>query len=279
MTTHVVPTLTAEALDSIAESYDVTSANSVTIRTQRELIWRELDRSFLFGQRVIEHDCRTALDVVHLSARGVEMWACEESAGMLEIARRRVDSSTLHAPVHLHRLPTSEIAKLGDCGPFDGAFSNFGALNCVEDTAPVARSLAALLRPGGKVVLCIAGTCVAWEILLFLWKGRYREAFRRWRRGPVRVGVVGDLSVACWYPSIRAVRRAFQPYFRLTRWVGVGVALPPTYVEHFVARHPSLMDVLFKADPFLGRIPLVRSLADHLVLTFERVGRGPGASC
>jgi len=168
MTTPVAPTPIAAARDAIAESYDEICANSVTIRTQRNLIWRELDRSCFPGQRVIELDRGTGLDAVHLGARGIEVWACEESAGMLEVARRRIASSELRAPVHLHVVPTREIAKLQDQGPLDGAFSNFGALNCVEDTAPVARSLAALLRPGAKVVLCMAGTCVAWEILLFL---------------------------------------------------------------------------------------------------------------
>jgi len=61
-------------------------------------------------------------------------------------------------------------------------------------------------------VLCMAGTCVPWEVILYLWQRRFREAFRRFRRGPIHVRLVDDLFVACWYPSVRTLRRAFRPH-------------------------------------------------------------------
>ena len=116
----------------------------------------------------------------------------------------------------------------------------------------------------------MAGTCVAWEVILFLWHGRFRDAFRRLGRGPVHMRLTDDLYVACWYPSVRAVRRAFCPHFGLLRWRGVGVTIPPTYWEKHAKRFPKVMTLLAKIDPWLGRTPLVRVLADHLLLTFEK---------
>jgi len=189
---------------------------------------------------------------------------------MLKVARRRIDSLSLPVPVRL--LPATEgISKFQEQGPFDGAFSGFGRLNCIEDIAGVGRALASLVKPGANVVLCMAGTCVAWEIILFLHHGRFREAFRRLKRGPVYVRLVDDMRVACWYPSVRNLQHAFQPHFRLLRWAGVGVVVPPSYLERQARRHPRVMNFLAKIDPWLGRIPLVRMFADHLLLTFEKL--------
>jgi ubiquinone/menaquinone biosynthesis C-methylase UbiE len=181
----LTPTSSALAHDAIAESYDEVFTNSVTGRAQRDLVWRELERCFHPGQRVLELDCGTGVDAAHLAENGVEVWACEESSRMLEVARRRIAASHLDASVHLRLLPTSEISDLQGEAPFDGAFSDFGTLNCLGDMDAVARNLAGLLRPGGKAVLCMAGTCVPWEIIYFAWHGRFRETFRRFGRGPV----------------------------------------------------------------------------------------------
>ena len=41
--------------------------------------------------------------------------------------------------------------------PFDGAYSNFAALNCVADLASLAGPLARLLRPGASCMLVVFG--------------------------------------------------------------------------------------------------------------------------
>ncbi len=271
MEAHITPC--AIARDAIADTFDVVFTNSATGHAQRILVWRELELCFRSGNRVLEIDCATGVDAAHLADFGIEVWACEESPKMLEQARRRIASSELGTLVNLRLLAARDILHLESAGPFDGAFSNFGALNCVKDLASVGRNLARLLKPGAKLVLCMAGKCVAWEILLFLWQGRFQQAFRRLGPGPVHVRLVDDIWVACWYPSIRKLRRAFGPHFRLCGWRGVGVALPPTYFEKHANRFPRIMNFAASIDPWLGRIPLMRNLADHLLLTFERVAR------
>jgi ubiquinone/menaquinone biosynthesis C-methylase UbiE len=255
--------------DSIAERYDETFTDSLIGRAQRKRVWQELDRVFVAGQRILEINCGTGVDAVHLAGEGVEVWACDNSSRMLEVARRRVASSRLAADIHLYPLATEEIQSLQHAAPFDGAFSNFGGLNCVANIAAVARSFASLLRPGAPVVLCVMGRYVAWEIGWFVLQGRLGEAFRRLGRQPVQVRL-GDDSIACWYRSVRVLRRAFWPFFRLRRWRGVGISVPPSYLERQARHFPGIMKILERADPYLGRTPLVRSLADHLLLTFQR---------
>jgi hypothetical protein len=51
----------------------------------------------------------------------------------------------------------------------------------------------------------------------------------------------------------------------------VGVAVPPVFLERQAKRYPRVLNVLVKIDPWLGHTPLFRALADHLLLTFERM--------
>ncbi len=269
MKTLLTPPEAIAALDVIADTFDEAFTYSVVGRAQRDSVWREMDRCFQPGQRVIEIECSTGYDTSYLAARGVEVWACESSLRMLELARKRISTSSPRAPVHLW--PSTEgFSCLREKGPFDGVLSNFGRLNCVEDVAAVGRELAGVLKPGATVVLCLAGKCVPWEIMLFLWRRRFRDAFRRFRRGPVYVKLAEGMDVACWYPSVRALRRALRPRFNLVRWSGIGVAVPPTYLENRAKMHPRTMNFLKKIDPWFGNIPLVRAMADHVLLVFEK---------
>lgn len=255
--------------DAVAERYDDSFTSSRIGTAQRAQVWRELDRLFARGQRVLEINCGTGVDAVHLAARGIEVWACDSSSSMLGVARRRVSSAELAARVHLQQIPTERLGSLQLGFGFDGAFSNFGGLNCVEDLSAVARSLSALLKPGAPLLLCVMSRYVAWEMVWFVLQGRMRQAARRLGQQPVKVKL-GESSVDCWYRTVRSIRRAFSPHFRLRRWRGVGVSVPPSYLERHAAEHPRIMSLLERLDPYAGRTPVLRGLADHLLLTFER---------
>jgi hypothetical protein len=155
-----------------------------------------------------------------------------------------------------------------DCdGPFDGAASNFSGLNCVEDLGAVRRELARLLRPGGLAVLCVLGRVVPWEIAWFLAQGDWNKAVRRLRHTEC-----GNYACAprVYYYSRREIMRAFAPDFRLRRWKGIGISLPPSYMDHWAQRFPRITVALGKADGLLGRVPIVRNIGDFVLLEFER---------
>jgi hypothetical protein len=150
--------------------------------------------------------------------------------------------------------------------PFDGALSNFGGLNCVAHLPGVACALAAVLRPGAQVLLCVMGPWVPWEWCWYLLHGQPATAFRRLRTGGVRWR-----GVTVRYPSIRTLRRAFAPAFRLLRSSAVGVFVPPPYTELWATQHPRLLAVLNHWERRLEAWPPLPWLADHYVLELERV--------
>ena len=257
----------AAVFDTLAPDYDASFTQSVLGRTLRRAVWSWLDRVFAPGDRVLELNCGTGEDAVHLATRGVRVLATDGSSAMLDVARTKIGSTKLDGAIELRRL---EIERLDDlkaesAGPLDGAFSNFGGLNCVADLPRVAQSLAALLRPEARVVLCLMGPLVPWEWAWFLAQGQPSKALRR----------LGSAGVA-WrgvrvrYPSIRAVRRTFAPRFFVRRVGALGVLLPPTYAEAWARSHSRLVELLDRWERRLESWPIVPWFGDHYLLELER---------
>ncbi len=265
--------------DTLAGTYDEQFTDSLIGRAQRQAVWRELDHLFRPGQRILEINCGTGVDAMYLARRYVEVVACDSSSRMIEVARERLCRAELasgvgvelRAKVRFEILATEEIGKLPDSeASFDGVLSNFAGLNCVEDLRAVARDLAQLLKPGALVALCLFGRFCMWEILWHLGHGNPGKAFRRFCSEGSLAQLTDGVTVRVRYPSVRKITRSFAPHFRLRGWKGIGVAVPPSYVEPWARRFPQVLSFVANADRWLGRCPLIRAMADHLMLAFER---------
>lgn len=255
--------------DHVAETYDQVFTDSLIGHAQRDSVWRELDRCFQPGQRILELNCGTGVDAVRLAERGIDVLACDVAPRMIEVARRRLDFSPAGAEFRV--LPTERISTLVDEGPFDGALSNFGGLNCVEDLSAVARDLARLLAPGATALLCLLGRHAAWEIAWYLFHGNPRKALRRLQRGGATGRLTAGVTVKVYYPSVREMARLFAPEFRLLRVKGIGVAVPPSYLERLAQRRPKMLRTLTRVDGWVSGWPVIRGLADHILFEFRRV--------
>jgi len=190
---------------------------------------------------------------------------------MIQVARERLSLLRGSSRVDFRVLATEEIAVLAEEGPFDGVFSNFGGLNCVPDLSGVALDLAKLLTSRARALLCMAGPRVAWEIIWYLGKGNPRKALRRFKRGGTVGRLAEGVTVEVRYPSVGAMARLFAPEFRLLRIKGIGVTVPPSYLEPLAQRFPRVLKTLVGADRLLSRVPVFRALADHILLEFQRV--------
>jgi ubiquinone/menaquinone biosynthesis C-methylase UbiE len=263
--------------DALADTYDQTFTFSRIGRVQREAVTREMDRVFRPGQRVLEINCGTGVDALHLASRGVAVLACDVAPRMIEVARQRADKARLEgrlrAPVEFCVLAAERIGLLREASctsQYDGVLSNFAGLNCVAELSPVARDLAMLLKPGAKAVLCLFGRLCAWEVLWYLGHGNPRKAFRRLRSGNTVVKLAHGAAVPVLYFSVRELSHRFFPHFRLESWKGVGVAVPPSYIEPWARRFPRVLNLAAYTDQWLGRCPLMRAMSDHVLTTFER---------
>ena len=125
--------LSCAPFDALAETYDRTFTDTAIGRAQRRAVWRELSRVFHPGQYVLEIGCGTGVDACYLAGRGVRVLACDSSPRMIAMTSRRVEANHQSDLVTPCLLPAEQIRSLANRGPFHGVFSNFGALNCVED--------------------------------------------------------------------------------------------------------------------------------------------------
>ena len=258
--------------DRVAETYEEAFTHTVIGRAERDSVWQELEHVFHSGQRILELNCGTGVDALYLAESGVRVLACDISPRMIGIARRRSSSSRLGFLLEFRVLATEDISALSDEGPFDGAFSNFAGLNCVEDLSAVARNLARLVKARAQVLLCVSGHFVPLEIAWHLAHGRPRRAMRRFKHSGTVGHITDDGKAIVQYPTVERFARFFAPDFQLRRCRGIGVTMPPAYFEPWARRFPKVFEWLAKTDLWVGRLPGLRRMAGHILLQFERLG-------
>jgi SAM-dependent methyltransferase len=257
----------ASPFDAVATDYDSKFTQSTIGQYLRAAVWRRLDAAFRPGERVLELNCGTGEDALHLAERGVRVLATDNSRRMLAETRAKIDRAGLAQAVEVAPLAIEDLA-LGQArplGPFDGVLSNFGGLNCVDNLAGVARGLAGIVRPGGRALLCMMGPAVPWEWGWYLAHGQPRKAARRLRRGGAEWQ---GLTVR--YPTAGKVRQTFAPHFVQRRVAGLGVLVPPTYAQAWAAWHPRLLATLDRWERRVETIPPFPWLGDHFLIEFER---------
>jgi 2-polyprenyl-3-methyl-5-hydroxy-6-metoxy-1,4-benzoquinol methylase len=249
----------------VAPGYDDIFPNTLIGQAQRKVVHEALDRVFQPGQRILELNCGTGIDAVHLAERGVRVLACDLSDQMIELARRRAHASQVGELADFRVLATEDIGHLGGLARFDGVFSNFSGLNLVMNLRAVAGNLAALLKPNARALFCLAGPFSPAETAWHLLHGNLGGALRRLTRR------TDDPSLKVQYLSPMRLARTFAPEFRLQARTGIGVMLP-SCVEPAARRFPTTFNRLAQVDHELGRVPGLRGLADCVLLEFERAG-------
>jgi ubiquinone/menaquinone biosynthesis C-methylase UbiE len=256
--------------DVIADRYDETFTSSLIGQAQRTAVWRELEKAFRKGTRVLEIGCGTGVDACFLAEHGVRVVACDSSPQMIGVTARRIQANSLQKLVQPLLLRAEDIATLAGSELFDGVFSNFGVLNCVQDFRKLARDLTSLLKPGASALLCWMGPTCLWEMAWYLSHGNVGKAFRRMKHDGVTARIADRAFVRVHYPSVRVLAKAFAPEFRLKSVRGIGVAVPPSYLEFWAQRHPWLLKAYEHADSYIGRCSGIRLLGDHVLVRLQR---------
>ncbi len=201
---------------------------------------------------MLDLGCGPGLDAAALTALGYRVLAVDGSVGMVREARAR--------GVDAHVCDLSDDAALrevlSELGPFDGALSNFGALNCVRSLRPLGAVLRDLLRPEATLLAVVMGPrCVAEDLVLL------RNGHRPRRRdGPVPVEGA-DVHVRYLRPGTLLAELA--PPFRLVAVEALGVLDAPPDLGGAPGRRTRL-------EPWLARLPGLRSWGDHTLVTLCR---------
>jgi hypothetical protein len=229
--------------ESLAWRYDDLFSRS-RIGTQRGTVWEVLADVFRPGDAILVLNCRTREDEIFLAMLDVSV-----------VARDAVEE-VLHVELRSGRT-------------FDGALANFSGLHSITNFHQTARDLARLVTMGGPLIVCISTRFCFSEMLWFLVHGKYRDAFRR--SSGIATVKVGDRDVKIHYPTLREVRKSFSPFFLMRSCAGIGVAIPPLYLEPIFHKYPRVLGLLRLIDRRVSHLPFVRTIGDHMLLYFERV--------
>jgi ubiquinone/menaquinone biosynthesis C-methylase UbiE len=257
------------AFDHVAAQYDVDFTHTPLARALRMVVWTRLAAHFHTGDQVLELNCGTGEDAAWLAQRGVRVMATDLSPAMLNVTERKAREHSVSELIETRVLDLAAPPALPE-ERVDGAFSNFGGLNCINDLRPLAGYLGEVVRPGGTILLVPMNRWCVWEIAWHLLHLQPGTALRRLRSAGVEAHVDGG-KLQVWYPGIPALRRTFGPMFQLKRVIGLGVFLPPSYLEPVVAKRPRLWCWLMRLERVTAaRFPFNR-LADHVILEFQRV--------
>lgn len=250
--------------DIAAAMYQKAFVETLTGILWRSAVWSELDRAFLPGSTVLEMNCGTGVDAIHLAKRGVAVCACDISSGMIERARNGAAEAGLDGLLEFRVLATENLDQIPPDRRFTGAFSNFSGLNCVTDLGFVSKTLAGRLVPGSRVLLCILGPWAKWE-------GFWRMIQRRFSR-PEERETLSRTSTKFDVKrySVDEVAAAFAPFFRLIGRKGIGIFVPPAFVNHLWSRFPITIGILGKVDGLVSKMPFFRDHGGCVLLEFER---------
>jgi hypothetical protein len=251
---------TIVAFEKLAGRYDDLFSRS-RIGTQRGAVWEVLADTFRPGDEILALNCRTREDAQFLSMLDVSVVAYDVPEAMIRTGQ--------HPPMHPDHPPTENLSKRRPGALFDGALSNFSGLNSVADLNRTARDLASMVTLGAPVIICLSTRFCFSETLWFLLHGKARKAFRR--SFGIATVKVGDCAVKIHYPALRSVRRSFSPCFLLRSCTGIGVAVPPSFLEPISRKYPRVLGLLRRIDKGISHLPLFRAIGDHMLLYFERV--------
>ncbi|HET9703174.1 MAG TPA: class I SAM-dependent methyltransferase [Vicinamibacterales bacterium] len=260
----MIPAATA-AFDRLAPSYDALVSGEAFLH-QRRQTQAVFGRWIRPGVRVLEIGCGTGLDTEFLATQGARVIACDPSEAMLSRARRRAAAAGVGDRVGLLSCGLQELPQfldaLDNAQGFDAIVSNFGALNCVPSLSALGVIGCRHLRPGGVVIVGLIGRTCLWETLYFTARGDAANARRR--RAPIVAVPVAGVDVPTFYHRTTDVHACLGEAFRLDAQIGIGVAVPPPYLEPRWQRVPApLRRAAARIDRAAGSWPIVNRLGDH----------------
>lgn len=265
------------AFDGVAEHYDQHILGNPINTWLRNVSVRTLEQFFGPGDTVLEIGCGTGTETLRLARQGVRVLASDISGKMLEVLERKAKLEGLEDRIFTLRCRAdglkSGVSSLG-FGKFDGAYSTYGAINTEPRLTDLFRDLHDLLKEDGVLILGVWNKYCLYEILGYLFRGRPRLAFARFRN-PVPIGKSRFCLASNSY-SVASLGKQTGSFFKLKSILGVVVLLPPSNLIRYLPKGQWLT-FLEQLDLRLGRTFPFNRLGDHFLAVYnvKNMGR-PG---
>ncbi len=256
--------------DAEAPSYDLSFTYSPIGQLQRTQVWDYLEKVLpeLHGIEILELNCGTGEDAVHLSNKGYQILATDISKNMLEVAKTKASKADGGKNISFQSLDLSNISYLNG-KKFDMVLSNFGGLNCIDAKAlnKIFIEVANLLKSNGRFIAVIMPRFCLWEFVYYSIKLNGSKALRR-IRNKTTVQLEND-SLPVWYYNPGMVKKCIRSKFKIRQYQPIGIAIPPSYLNAAFEKRKALLSALEKMERKLNRFKWLSNLSDHFLIDLQ----------
>lgn len=247
---------------------DIYSTNTI-IQYKRKRVRDHVEKLINPNSKILELNAGTGEDAVYFAKQGHHIHATDISEGMQKILSQKIISAGVKNNITTELCSFIQLENLQNKGPYDLIFSNFAGLNCTDELAKVLRSFSPLLKPGSIVTLVILPKFCLWETSLLL-RGKFKTAFRRFFSKKGRKAHIEGEYFYCWYYNPAFVKKCLQDDFKILSLEGLCTIVPPSYIENFAEKHPSVYKFLKKwEDKLKGKWPW-RSIGDYYIISLQK---------
>lgn len=260
--------------DRLASAYDTSFSERLPARWLRQRVRDRISQCLPSKARVLDVGCGTGDDAIWFASHGHGVVATDLSAGMLEVTRRKFEAAPQEIRSRL-TVATYDAAGVSDDfpgGDFDLVFSNFGALNCVEDLGPFFEDIHRHISSSGTVALTLMGRFCLWETIGFGLRGDLRRACRRWSGRSTHA--VDAAVQPVWYHAISAVKAMAGQRFEVLDVTGVGVFIPSSEFFPVCERRPGLFRWLARIESKIGALWPFNRMGDHFLIMLQKSDGG-----
>ena len=249
--------------------FDELYSSNLIVQYKRQRVRDHLQQFIRPGSKILELNAGTGEDAIWFAEHGHRVHATDISKGMLERLIEKVRDYELESKISHELCSFTELQKLQNKGPYDLIFSNFAGLNCTGDLNRVLGCFSALLNPGGIVTLVILPKFCLWEIMMLL-RGEFKTAFRRFfsNKG-VKAHIEGEYFT-CWYYDPSYIITNMKDSFNVLSVEGLCTLVPPSYLENFPNKRPSLFKWLKeKENTWKSKWPW-KSVGDYYIISLKK---------
>ncbi|XZF13660.1 class I SAM-dependent methyltransferase [Chitinophagaceae bacterium MMS25-I14] len=236
----------------------------------RDRVHREVLQYAPKGAYMLELNCGTGIDAMFFARNGYKIKATDNAKGMLQQLQQKIEKHNMEDRITAERCSFNNLEQLGTNPQFDYVFSNFGGLNCTDRLDKVLHDIDTLLKPGGSFTLVIMPRVCLWEMLM-IFRGYFKTAFRRFRRGATKARVEG-VYFDCYYYNPKYIIKHMGSNYSLQSLKGLAITVPPPYIEHFTERHPTLFKTLEKWENKIWSKSPFNRWGDHFMITMQKAG-------
>ena len=241
----------------VGDYYDIDSKNfdkrywSNFILQKIRQDFRENTKKLDFNN-ALEIGCGTGIDLLHFSKIFPEksFSGIDVSSKMVKISKSKIRQAKIDN-CEIKQGSPDEISKLYPNKKFDLIFVYFGALNTVENFEQASNKIIDCCEDGGFLVLSFVNKHYLAEVLLNLFKLKFVDAFRRYKKVWGGYSPNKHLNSTCF--SAKEIRRTFLPVSIEIFRKGYSILYPAWYRNHWLTKLGSTGNKLWEIDSILNK--------------------------